>query len=59
MLDIKWIRENPEKFDVAMGYRNNAVKAVDILQIDEEKRKQTFLIQELQAKRNNFAKEIA
>ena len=59
MLDIKWIRENPEKFDVAMGRRNNAVKAVDILQIDEEKRKQTFLIQELQAKRNGFAKEIA
>lgn len=59
MLDIKWIRENPEKFDVAMERRNNPVKAADILQIDEEKRKQTFLIQELQAKRNGFAKEIA
>ncbi len=59
MLDIKWIRENPEKFDVAMGLRGMKIKAEDVLQIDEEKRKKTFLIQELQAKRNNFAKEIA
>lgn len=59
MLDIKWIRENPEKFDVAMGYRGLKIKAEDLLKIDEEKRKKTFLIQELQAKRNNFAKEIA
>lgn len=59
MLDIKWIRENPEKFDEAMGHRSCEVKSVDILAIDEEKRKKTFLIQELQAKRNGFAKEIA
>ena len=59
MLDIKWIRENPEKFDVAMGHRGLKIKAEDLLVIDEEKRKKTFLIQELQAKRNNFAKEIA
>ncbi len=59
MLDIKWIRENAEKFDAAMQARKASVKAADILAIDEEKRKKMFLIQELQAKRNNLAKEVA
>jgi seryl-tRNA synthetase len=59
MLDIKWIRENPEKFDVAMIARNNEIRAFELLKFDEEKRKKTFLIQELQAKRNKFAKDIA
>jgi len=58
MLDIKWIRENPEKFDAAMQARSNKTKAAEILAFDEEKRKKTFLIQELQAKRNKFAQEI-
>jgi seryl-tRNA synthetase len=59
MLDIKWIRENPEKFDAAMIARSNETRALEILKFDEEKRKKTFLIQELQAKRNKFAKDIA
>lgn len=59
MLDIKWIRENPEKFDAAMSARGNDTKSSEILKLDEEKRQKTFLIQELQAKRNKFAKEIA
>jgi seryl-tRNA synthetase len=59
MLDIKWIRENPEQFDAAMQRRNAEFRAAEILKFDEEKRKKTFLIQELQAKRNKFAQEIA
>lgn len=59
MLDIKWIRENPEKFDAAMSARGNATKSSELLAFDEAKRKKTFLIQDLQAKRNKFAKEIA
>ena len=59
MLDIKWIRENPEKFDAAMVARANETRALELLASDEEKRKKTALIQELQAKRNKFAQEIA
>jgi seryl-tRNA synthetase len=59
MLDLKWIRENPEKFDAAMKSRSAPFKAIEILAIDEEKRKKTFLIQELQAKRNKMAQQIA
>ena len=58
MLDIKWIRENPEQFDAAMKKRSPNFKAADILALDEEKRKKTFLIQELQAKRNKIAQEV-
>ncbi len=59
MLDIKWIRENPEQFDVAMQKRGADFKASELLKFDEEKRKKTALIQELQSKRNKFAGEIA
>ncbi len=59
MLDIKWIRENPEQFDAAMQKRGADFKASELLKFDEEKRSKTALIQELQAKRNKFAQEIA
>lgn len=58
MLDIKWIRENPEQFDAAMQKRGADFLASEILKFDEEKRKKTFLIQELQAKRNKIAQEV-
>jgi seryl-tRNA synthetase len=59
MLDIKWIRENPEKFDAAMSARGSEFKASELLKFDEEKRQKTALIQDLQTQRNKFAKEIA
>ncbi len=59
MLDIKWIRENPDQFDAAMQKRGADFKALELIKFDEEKRKKTALIQELQAKRNKFAAEIA
>lgn len=59
MLDIKWIRENPTAFDAAMDKRNNNTRAETLLKIDEEIRKKTFFIQELQSQRNKIAKNIA
>lgn len=59
MLDIKWIRDNPQKFDDAMKSRSSNLRAEEILVFDEEKRKKIFIIQELQAKRNKLAKDIA
>ncbi len=59
MLDIKWIRENPEKFDEAMQKRGADFISSTILALDEEKRKKQFLIQELQAKRNKLAQDVA
>lgn len=59
MLDIKLIRENPEKFDAAMQARGADFKAVELLKLDEEKRRKIFEMQELQARRNKLAQEIA
>lgn len=59
MLDIKWIRENPEKFDAACKKRHLDVSSVELIKRDEEKRAKTTQIQELQSKRNHFAGEIA
>jgi len=59
MIDIKFIRDNPQKFDDAMKSRGNNIRAEDIIIVDEQRRKKTFLIQELQAKRNKLAQDIA
>lgn len=59
MLDIKWIRENPEKFDEAMTKRSNEFRALKLIELDEIKRTNATNIQELQAKRNAAAQAIA
>ncbi len=59
MLDIKWIQENPKKFDDAMIARKSKFRSHDILILYEEKKQKISLIQELQAKRNFIAKDIA
>ncbi|MDA0902588.1 MAG: serine--tRNA ligase [Proteobacteria bacterium] len=59
MLDIKWIKDNAEKFDAAMKSRNCDVKSADLINLDQEKRELTTKIQELQNKRNSLAKQIA
>ena len=59
MIDIKWIRDNSEKFNNAMLSRNINPNIKEILLLDEEKRKKIFFIQELQSKRNKIAKDIA
>ncbi|MCE3254620.1 MAG: seryl-tRNA synthetase [Rickettsiaceae bacterium] len=59
MLDIKWIRENAELFDVAMQNRNQQIRSKDLLKIDEEKRRIITKIQELQSERNSIVNDIA
>ncbi len=59
MIDLKLIRENPQKFDDAMKSRGNPLRSEKILYLDEKNRQKIFSIQELQAKRNKIAQEIA
>lgn len=58
MHDIKFIRENPAKFDEAMGKRGIEPQSASILKLDEERRKFLTEIQELQKKRNDLAKSV-
>lgn len=58
MHDIRFIRENPEKFDAALQRRGLSAKAKEILDLDVEKRAAQTEAQELQAKRNEASRQI-
>ncbi|WHQ47063.1 MAG: serine--tRNA ligase [Candidatus Midichloria sp.] len=58
MWDIKFIRENPEEFVQAMQKRGEAIDIAQLLALDTSSRKQKSLLQELQNKRNQVAKQI-
>jgi seryl-tRNA synthetase len=58
MHDLKFIRENPAAFDEGMKKRGLAPQSPEILKLDEEKRARQKELEELLAKRNQFAKAI-
>lgn len=59
MLDIKWIRENPEAFDQALKNRGvEGTTAQSIISFDEERRKTIQNLQDVQNRRNQVAKKI-
>jgi seryl-tRNA synthetase len=59
MIDIKWIRENPDAFNKAMQNRGQEIRATKLIKLDEEKRKIITEIQELQSIRNDIANKVA
>ncbi|PIR31937.1 MAG: serine--tRNA ligase [Alphaproteobacteria bacterium CG11_big_fil_rev_8_21_14_0_20_44_7] len=58
MHDIKYIRENPQEFDARMARRGLAPQSEAILHLDAENRAKVTHLQDLQAKRNEVAKNI-
>lgn len=58
MHDIKFIRQNPEIFDAGLARRGLPPMSTRILELDAAKRNVQTELQELQAKRNQFAKAI-
>ena len=58
MWDINFIRENPAVFDLAMQKRMETIKVNDLLVLDSTIRQQKSLLQELQNKRNQIAKQV-
>tara|TARA_Y100000385_G_scaffold291624_1_gene370858 strand:- start:1637 stop:2890 length:1254 start_codon:yes stop_codon:yes gene_type:complete len=59
MLDVKWIKQNPEQFDQAMKDRFNDARSYELLKIDNQRRKKIEEVQNLQNQRNDLAKKIA
>ncbi|MGB4191044.1 MAG: serine--tRNA ligase [Rickettsiales bacterium] len=59
MHDIKWIRENTDKFDLALKNRGVEPISEQIIILDESKRQLTTLIQKLQHARKEKAALIA
>lgn len=58
MLDIKWIRENPEAFDKALENRGLEKTSHQVITLDEARRKAIQTVQDLQTQRNLIAKKI-
>ena len=53
MLDIKLIRENPDKINELLKRRNPELSIDAVLAVDEDRRKMQFTLDELRAKRKS------
>ncbi|MCU0837975.1 MAG: serine--tRNA ligase [Rhodospirillales bacterium] len=58
MLDIKWIRDHAEAFDVAMARRGLVDQARALIALDQQRRDAVAAAQAIQAERNAAAKAI-
>lgn len=58
MLDMKWVRENPEKLDAAMQSRGGEPVSAKFLGLDEERRQVMTELQNLQSRRNDISRRI-
>ncbi len=58
MLDIKLIRENPEKINELLKRRNPNLSVDEVIKIDEERRKVQFELDNLRAKRKAESNKI-
>lgn len=58
MLDIKWIRENPEALDAALAKRGAVPLSESLVALDEKRRSAVQKVQDIQSRRNAASKEI-
>lgn len=58
MLDIRMIRDNPESLDNALARRGKSAVSEEVLRLDRERRALQTEQQEMQAKRNEYSKQI-
>lgn len=58
MLDIKWIRENPQALDEALKKRGADPESAKLIALDEARRQHLTKLQEAQERRNAASKDI-
>lgn len=58
MLDIKWIRDNPQKLDEALHKRGVEEQSQKILDLDKKRREYILKTQNIQEDQNKIAKKI-
>ena len=56
MLDIRWIRENPDAFDAALKTRGMDSMATTLIEFDTRRRAAQTELQEAQTRRNELKK---
>ena len=58
MHDIRFIRDNPKEFDRFMQRRGLNSPSLEVLSLDEKRRKIQTELQSLQARRNEVSKKL-
>ena len=58
MLDIRWIRDNPDAFDAALKTRGMGPMATTLIDLDSRRRAAQTYLQEAQTRRNEASKQI-
>ena len=58
MLDLKWVRENPEEVAQMLKNRNNAFPLDELLKLDEKRKSALLEVEKLKEKRNAGAKQV-
>lgn len=58
MLDIKFVRENPDVIDAAMAHRQTTWDRAQFFELDDERRSVIGEVEKLQAQRNTASKSI-
>ena len=58
MLDIRWIRDNPQALDEALKKRGAAPESAALIELDEMRRAHITRLQEAQQRRNAASKDI-
>ena len=59
MLDIRWIRDNPDAFDAALKTRGMDPMATILIDLDARRRAAQTYLQEAQTRRNEASKQIS
>ncbi len=59
MLDIKYIRENPEKVKQGIAAKNEMGDVDAVLQLDEQRRTLIYKVEELKQQRNENSKQVS
>ncbi|MBQ0055819.1 MAG: serine--tRNA ligase [Synergistaceae bacterium] len=58
MLDLKWVRENPEEVAQMLKNRNNSFPLDELLKLDEKRKSALLEVEKLKEKRNAGAKQV-
>ncbi|MGI6492499.1 MAG: serine--tRNA ligase [Pelotomaculum sp.] len=58
MLDIKFVRNNPQVVKDALVRRGSEVTLDEFLQLDEERREKLFIVEQMKNRRNTVSEEI-
>ena len=58
MLDVRWIRENPEALDAALKRRSARPLSAEVVELDSAYRKLQTRLEEMKAERNALSRKV-